>query len=96
MTRPSGGFFVWWETPRGVDFDAKWFNENVAIPNQTLFVPSVAFYPPRGWYVNSSHRLVPFEPRKNGMRLSFSAVPEGRIYEGIERLGKLLKKHLLK
>lgn len=94
MTEPTGGFFVWWETPHRVEFDSKWFNENVAIPNETLFVPSHAFFPPDGWVVDPRGDLKPFTPPTNGMRLSFSAVPEQRIYEGIEILGSLLKKHL--
>ncbi len=94
MTRPTGGFFVWWETLPGVPFDAKQFNEAVAIPNEVLFVPSHAFYPPTGWIVGKNGKLKSFLPRTNGMRLSFSAVPKERIWEGIEVLGNLLKRHL--
>ena len=94
MTKPTGGFFVWWESLPGVDFDAKHFNEAVAIPNQLLFVPSQAFYPPIGWIVDDAGKLKSFKPRRNGMRLSFSAVPAERIWEGIETLGALLKQTL--
>ncbi|MCB0289906.1 MAG: PLP-dependent aminotransferase family protein [Calditrichaeota bacterium] len=94
MTRPTGGFFVWWETLPGVNFDSKTFNEKVAIPNNLLFVPSHAFFPPEGLVVDARGKLVSAKPHTNGMRLSFSAVPKERIFEGIEIMGNLLKKHL--
>ncbi|HQU72119.1 MAG TPA: hypothetical protein PLG66_07480, partial [Calditrichia bacterium] len=95
MTHPQGGFFVWWEAPEEAHFNAKGFNEAVAIPNDILYVPSEAFYPVKGWKVDEQARdLIPVSPRKNGMRLSFSAVQVPQIVEGIEKLGHLLKMHL--
>ena len=96
FTRPSGGFFVWWDATENPDFDAKWFNEYVAIPNDVLYVPSVAFYPPVGYRVDEKGHLLPAYPKKNGMRLSFSAVPEELIVQGIQKLGQLLSEHLKK
>jgi 2-aminoadipate transaminase len=92
-TRPSGGFFVWWESDHR-DFDAGWFNANVAIPNDVLFVPSAAFYPLAGWQLDAHDRLKPFQAQRNGMRLSFSTMPEEEIREGLKRLGGLLRQKM--
>ena len=94
QTHPTGGFFVWWEASHQPDFDAKLFNETIGIPNEVLFVPSRAFYPPEGWIVGADEKLHAVAPRNNGMRLSFSAVPPEKITEGIQQLGSLLKSHL--
>ena len=48
-----------------------------AIENKVAFVPGGSFYP------NGN--------RENAMRLNFSNMPEEKIVEGIERLGKILK-----
>lgn len=52
-----------------------------AIENKVAFVPGGSFYPNGG--------------RENAMRLNFSNMPEEKIVEGIERLGKILKEMIL-
>ena len=94
FTNPTGGFFIWWESEKP-DFDSTKFNYEVAIPNEVLFVQGEAFYAPRGYHLNDDlTEIVPMSPKKNGMRLSYSKVPESIIEEGIPLLGKLLKQEL--
>ncbi len=93
-TDPTGGFFIWWESSRN-DFDSKKFLEEVAIPNDVLYVPGEAFYPLTGRiYDPSDGSLVDVRKRmpKNGMRLSYSYNDPALIEEGIRKLGSLLSK----
>jgi 2-aminoadipate transaminase len=48
-----------------------------AVRDQIVFVPGRPFYPNRD--------------RGDGMRLNFSAMPEARIAEGIERLARAVR-----
>jgi len=88
---PTGGFFIWWEADSR-DFDAGWFNEKIAIPNDVLYVPGKPFYPP--YELTSAGTIQRSEEPTNGMRLSYSKVTEKTIEEGIPRLGKLLADHI--
>lgn len=93
-TDPTGGFFIWWESSRK-DFDSKKFLEEVAIPNDVLYVPGEAFYPLTGHiYDPSEGSLVDVRKRtpKNGMRLGYSYNDPAVIEEGIRKLGSLLSK----
>ncbi len=90
FTEPTGGFFVWWETEEGVEWNCEEFNTKVAIPNNALFCPSHAFYPPVG-YEAKGDSLVEVGPKYNAMRLSFSAVPASDVSVGMEIIGRHLK-----
>jgi 2-aminoadipate transaminase len=92
-TDPTGGFFIWWESE--TPFNSADFLEDVAIPNDLLYVPGGAFYPISGYkLVNNGSDLEPSKPKHNTMRLGFSYAPPDVITPGIERLGKLLSEHL--
>ncbi len=91
---PTGGFFIWWQSEKP-DFDSSKFMEDVAIPNDLLYVPGGPFYPITGHRLTAdSNDLEPSVPEGNTMRLGFSYAPPDIIYEGISRLGKLLSKEL--
>ncbi len=94
-TDPTGGFFIWWESSNK-KFDSKKFLEEVAIPNEILYVPGQAFYPLRGYlYDPERGDLIDASNRPaNAMRLSYSYMEPGKIEEGIRKLGSLLKKYL--
>jgi len=92
-TDPTGGFFIWWISANK-EFDAKKFLEEVAIPNEVLYVPGEAFYPIKGYsYDPESGKLINAVRKKNEMRLSYSYSTVEEIEEGISFLGKLLKQH---
>ncbi|UCG03737.1 MAG: PLP-dependent aminotransferase family protein [Candidatus Heimdallarchaeota archaeon] len=91
-TNPTGGFFFWFQMEDG-DFDSSKFLQNVAIPNDVLYVPGQAFYPIRGYSISQlDSELHGNRIKTNGMRLSFSFTTPQIISEGMERLGKLLQK----
>lgn len=95
-TDPTGGFFIWWESSNE-EFDSKKFLEEVAIPNDILYVPGQAFYPLRGYiYDIEDGKLVDVNKRipRNGMRLGYSYNDPNVIDEGIVRLGSLLSKQV--
>lgn len=98
-TKPTGGFFVWWEAD-DVSFDSTAFLENIALKNEISYVPGAAFYPLPyfGWiYLPETREIVKIKDvRKNGMRLSFSYLNAEDIEDGIKRLGMLLKDYLNK
>jgi 2-aminoadipate transaminase len=74
-TRPDGGLFTWASFPDG--FDAAAFMRDRMLPEaKVAWVPGATFYP------------VQEEP--NHARLSFSALPEDRLQDGLRRLGRLL------
>ncbi len=92
-TDPTGGFFIWWISANK-EFDTKKFLEEVAIPNEVLYVPGEAFYPIKGYsYDPESGKLINAVRKKNEMRLSYSYSTVEEIEEGISFLGKLLKQH---
>jgi 2-aminoadipate transaminase len=73
-TRPSGGMFVWIETPESVDMD-----ELLPI---ALTEYKVAYVPGSSFHVDGSGR--------NTARLSFSYPPLNAMREGVARLAKLI------
>ena len=90
-TDPTGGFFIWWESD-DKKFDAKQFLETVALPNDIIFVPGVAFYPLMGLsYRPENKNLVPVERALNTMRISYSYTTADVIDTGVRKLGGLLK-----
>lgn len=52
----------------------------IAVQNKVAFVPGGSFFPNGG--------------KENSMRLNFSNMPEEKIVEGIERLGKILRDYI--
>ena len=93
-TDPTGGFFIWWQSENG-NFNSSDFLQNVAIPNEVLYVPGGPFYPITGYALsNGGNDLVPSKPEINTMRLGFSYATPDVIYEGMDILGKLLTKEL--
>ena len=91
-TDPNGGFFFWWQS-EDKDFDTKKFLNDVAIPNDVLFVPSAAFYPIQGRAVVDDE-IGPNIREINGMRLGFSFCVPSNITTGMTRLGKLLSDNI--
>ena len=93
-TDPTGGFFIWWQS-EDKKFDAGEFMERVAIPNEVLYVPGVAFYPITGHRLTKDGKDIRESlPEHNTMRLGFSYAPPDIIEEGIHHLGELLSKEL--
>ncbi|MFX1565399.1 MAG: PLP-dependent aminotransferase family protein [Promethearchaeota archaeon] len=93
-TDPTGGFFIWWES-EDKTFDAKEFLEQVALPNDIIYVPGVAFYPLMGLsYLPEHGQLAPVERALNTMRISYSYNTSEVIDTGIRKLGELLSKSL--
>ena len=93
-TDPTGGFFIWWQS-EDTSFNSSKFMEEVAIPNDLLYVPGSPFYPITGHQLTQDgNDLEPSVPESNTMRLGFSYASPDIISEGIERLGKLLSKEL--
>lgn len=94
-TDPTGGFFIWWEAPKK-DFDSKRFLEEVAIPNDVIYVPGQSFYPLKGYlfhpesedFMDSANRPT------HTMRLSYSYMEPEDIEAGIRKLGSLLRDYL--
>lgn len=93
-TDPTGGFFIWWESSQ-TSFHSKEFLERVALPNDIIYVPGLAFYPLTGYtYSPEGGELVRVERPTNTMRISYSFTSEEVIDKGIRRLGQLLRKEL--
>lgn len=78
-TRPDGGLFTWASFPEG--FDAASFMRDRMLPEaKVAWVPGATFFP------------VLEEP--NHARISFSAMAEDRLQDGLQRLGRLLTEEL--
>lgn len=77
-THPQGGFYIWVTLPEYLDTTDLLA---LAIEQQ-----KVAFVPGAGGWVDGSGA--------NHMRLSFSAVPEDTITEGIERISKVIREQM--
>ncbi|EBA17235.1 aminotransferase, classes I and II [Roseobacter sp. SK209-2-6] len=75
---PEGGMFVWLTLPRGLD--------GADLLQQALKRHSIAFVPGQAFFADGSG--------SNTLRLSFSALPERDIIEGIRRLGLLLREEM--
>ncbi len=92
-TDPSGGFFIWWESDK--PFDSSKFLEDVALPNDILYVPGRAFYPLNGYaYDPDKNDIIQGHYSTNCMRLGYSYLKEDLIDKGIRRLGALLSKEI--
>jgi 2-aminoadipate transaminase len=93
-TNPTGGFFFWVKL-EDETFNSTRFLQNVAIPNDVIYVPGQAFYPIRGYSVRASESgLYGNRVKTNGMRLSFSFTNSAAIEEGLSKLGTLLQKEV--
>lgn len=77
-THPEGGFYIWVTLPEYLD--------TVDLLALALEEQKVAFVPGSGAWVDGSGG--------NYMRLSFSAVPEDRIEEGIKRIAKVIREQM--
>ncbi|MFW9994086.1 MAG: PLP-dependent aminotransferase family protein [Candidatus Odinarchaeota archaeon] len=93
FTRPTGGFFVWYET-RKQDFDSKKFIAK-AIESGVSYVPGDAFFPTRGYAITEDSELIRLKVPTNTMRLGYSLLPPWLITEGIELLGELLDQEVM-
>ncbi|MFX0181690.1 MAG: PLP-dependent aminotransferase family protein [Candidatus Hodarchaeota archaeon] len=90
-TDPTGGFFFWYQL-NNENFNSSKFLQDVAIPNDVLYVPGQAFYPIKGYSISSADiELHGNRIKTNGMRLSFSFTSPQIIEEGMEKLGNLLQ-----
>jgi 2-aminoadipate transaminase len=79
FTDPDGGLFTWVTFPAG--FDAARFLAVHALPEaKVAFVPGATFFPS--------------VQETNHARFNYSGQSDDRIAEGIERLGKLLRREL--
>ncbi len=91
---PTGGFFIWWQS-ENPDFNSSEFMQDVAMPNEVLYVPGGPFYPITGHKLTADgNDLESSVPEGNTMRLGFCYAPPDIISEGITRLGHLLSKEL--
>ncbi|MFX1538980.1 MAG: PLP-dependent aminotransferase family protein [Promethearchaeota archaeon] len=88
-TKPTGGFFVWYETSKQ-DFDSLHFVEK-ALENGIAYVPGFAFYPQFGHSVTDDSKLIRLKRPTNTMRLGYSLLTPDLIHEGIKHLGNLLR-----
>ncbi|MDQ7819954.1 MAG: PLP-dependent aminotransferase family protein [Armatimonadota bacterium] len=77
-TRPAGGLFVWVQLPEGVDTEA-------LLP-AAITDEGVAYVAGSGFHVDGGGRTA--------MRLNFSFPSEDQIREGIERLARVVRRHL--
>lgn len=74
-TKPEGGMFLWVDLPEHIDA--------TQLLHRSVEEAHVAYVPGEAFYI-ASHS------RKNNLRLSFVTVSKEKIYEGVERLSKLL------
>ena len=77
-TEPEGGMFIWVTLPDTLD--------GADLLKQSLESERVAFVPGHAFFADGSGR--------NTLRLSYSTSTEGKIAEGIERLGQLITRAL--
>jgi DNA-binding transcriptional MocR family regulator len=77
-TRPQGGLFLWAQLPESMDAEQLL---KVAVEEKVAFVPGHAFYPSG-------------EDGRCCMRLNFSNATPEMIEEGIERLGRAIKRQM--
>ncbi|MFX0171796.1 MAG: PLP-dependent aminotransferase family protein [Candidatus Hodarchaeota archaeon] len=92
FTKPTGGFFVWYETSNQ-KFDSLSFIHK-AIDNGVSYVPGIAFYPQGGYSITEDSEFIPCEKPTNSMRLCYSLLSPELIIQGIKLLGKILSKEL--
>jgi 2-aminoadipate transaminase len=79
VNAPKGGFFVWARLPRGLSASRLF---PAALEKKVAYVVGDAFYTAEG-------------RGENTLRLTFCAVDETKIAEGIQRLGGVFKDALL-
>ena len=92
-TKPNGGFFVWYESEK--HFDSKKFLVEKTIPADIGFVPGAAFYPIKGWTLDTDkNSLEESVAKTNTMRLGYSYNNAEDIYDGIRKLGNMLTEEL--
>ena len=77
-TKPEGGMFIWVTLPDTLD--------GADLLKQSLESERVAFVPGHAFFADGSGH--------NTLRLSYSTSTEGKIAEGIERLGQLITRAL--
>ena len=77
-TKPEGGMFIWVTLPDTLD--------GADLLKQSLESERVAFVPGHAFFADGSGR--------NTLRLSYSTSTEGKIAEGVERLGQLVTRAL--
>lgn len=77
-TKPEGGMFIWVTLPDTLD--------GADLLKQSLESERVAFVPGHAFFADGSGR--------NTLRLSYSTSTEGKIAEGVERLGQLITRAL--
>jgi DNA-binding transcriptional MocR family regulator len=92
FTRPTGGFFVWYETQEK-EFDSKKLIEK-SIEEGISYVPGHAFFPIKGYGITEEGVLDKIEVPTNTMRLGYSLLPPELITEGMEKLGDLVYESL--
>jgi len=93
-TDPKGGFFIWWNAA-DASFDSKKFLEEVALKNDVIYVPGVAFFPRFGYaYHPEKNSIEKMKPETHGMRLGYSYLCPEDISDGIKKLGFLLSEAL--
>jgi 2-aminoadipate transaminase len=90
-TRPTGGFFVWFEV-NDLSFNSSRFIQK-CIQNDVMYVPGAAFYPKHGYNLNTDGSLNRSTPKFNSLRLGYSLLEPNEITKGIECLGSLIKTH---
>jgi 2-aminoadipate transaminase len=81
---PEGGLYFWARLPRGLKSGMKSKLFQAALAQDVLYVPGLLCY------AEDSTRRKP----DNEMRISFGSASEENIREGIERLGRVLRKIL--
>ena len=83
-THPHGGLYVWVTLPEGVDTSRSGPMFKDAVAAGVLYVPGEYCFQP------DARGHIP----KNHIRLSFGQVDPGQIEPGIERLSRVVMKHL--
>ncbi|MFX0085134.1 MAG: PLP-dependent aminotransferase family protein [Candidatus Hodarchaeota archaeon] len=91
-TRPTGGFFLWYEV-NDLTFDSSRFIQK-CIQNDVMYVPGAAFYPKFGFNLSTDGSLNRSIPKFNSLRLGYSLLEPMEITKGIECLGSLIKNHI--
>jgi 2-aminoadipate transaminase len=80
LSRPKGGFFLWPQLPGGLDTVALFPK---AVEAKVAYVIGTPFFAEEGKGLNC-------------LRMAFCSVPEGKIREGVARLGLVFREALVK
>ncbi len=92
FTKPTGGFFVWFET-KNQFFNSHSFIQK-ALQQGISYVPGIAFYPQNGFAITPDAKLIRCVRPTNTMRMGYSLLSPEKIMKGINKLGKILKKEI--